>query len=262
MSEEQLIYGAGEMIEPEVPGFMDHSPMFDGAKAILCVAVYMHVEPECFESLTIAMSRFGREQVRFMSQEKTLIHESRNRLAHRFLETDSDWMIFIDADMAIPCGNATYFNQRFRQNLPERIAGVNSIQRLLSHPSSMGIVGATYFDRQFGTQIQCSRGCGSQAEPGFNDRYRRGEITGVHEVLWTATGGMRIHRSVFDAIKKNKDKFPEILPIKEGGIWGFFTPNRVGLGEDVAFCYRTRLSGIKVWQDFDLRFLHKGHCWR
>jgi GT2 family glycosyltransferase len=70
---------------------------------------------------------------------------------------------------------------------------------------------------------------------------------------------MRIHRSVFETIKKNVAKFPEISPVKEGGRWGFFTPNRVGLGEDVAFCHRARMCGIKVWQDYDLRLLHKAH---
>jgi len=259
MSEEQEVYGSDEIIESDVPGYMDHSPMFDGAKAILCMAVYMHVEPEAMESLMIAMSRFDRTVLRFMSQEKTCVWESRNRLAHRFLETDSDWMIFIDADMAIPCGNATYFNTRFRQKLPDRIAGMNAIQRLLSHSGNIGVIGASYFDRQIGTQLQCSRGCGTMAEVGFNERFRRGEVTGVHEVLWTATGGMRIHRSVFEKIRDNKDKFPEIIPRKEGGIWGYFTPHRVSMGEDVAFCARARLSGFKIWQDFDLRFMHKSH---
>ena len=252
MSEEQLTYGEEA---PEIA----HDPVFDGAKAIVCCAVYMHVEPEAFESIVIAMSKFGREKLRFMAQEKTCVWDSRNHLARRFLETDADYMIFIDADHLIPCGSGGYFNARGRVSYPDKIAGINFFERMLSHPPEMGVVGASYYDRQIGKQIQCSRGCGSQAEIGFNDRFRRGEITGTGEVLWTATGGMRIHRSVLEAIMKNKAQFPEIQPIKEGGRWGFFTPNRVGLGEDVAFCYRARKCGIKIWQDYDLRMLHKAH---
>jgi len=246
-------------IEVDDVGFIEHSPVFDGGVAVLCVAVYMYVEPEAMESTTIAMSKFGRDKLRWMSQEKTCVWESRNRLTHRYLNTDAPYQIFVDADMAMPCGNATYFNQRFRKNLPERTAGLNGITRLLSHPPSMGVVGASYFDRQIGKQLQCSRGCGSHMEPGFNVRFERGEFTGVGEVLWTATGGMRIHRGVFEAIKAKSADFPEIVPRKEGGIWGFFTPHRVSMGEDVAFCARARHCGFKIWQDYDLRFLHKAH---
>lgn len=259
--EDPAPYGNG-VLDNEVPGFIDHSPLFDGAQVIICMAVLYHVEPEAFESIAIAMSRFGRDKVRFMAQEKTCVWESRNRLAHRFLATDAEWMLFIDADMGIPCGNATYFNQRFRVQLPDHIAGVNAIEKMLSYPNNWPVIGASYFDRQIGKQLQCSRGCGNYAEAGFNDRFRRGEITGISEVLWTATGGMRIHRSVFETIKANAKKFPESVPVKEGGIFGFFTPHRVGMGEDVAFCARARMVGYKIYQDFDLRFMHKSHIFR
>jgi len=238
---------------------LPHDPVFDGAVAIICCAVLDRVEPENFESLTIAMSKYGRERIRFMAHEKTCVWDARNHLAHRFLATDAQYLIFVDNDHLVPCGSSSYFNTRGRVQLPEHIAGKNFIQRMLSHGSDLGIIGASYFDRQVGTQLQCSRGCGSMAEAGFNERYKRGEITGIGEVLWTATGGMRIHRSVFEAIKKNVAKFPEIQPVREGTRWGFFTPNRVGLGEDVAFCHRARQSGFKVWQDYDLRMLHKAH---
>ena len=237
---------------------VDHSPLFDGATVIICMPVLYHVEPESFESIVIAMSRFNRKKVRFMAQEKTCVWESRNRLVWRFLKTDAEWMLFIDADMGVPCGDADYFNNRFKVNLPTHIAGVNAISKFLGHSRDKLIVGASYPDRQFGTQYQNSRGCGSHAEIGFNDRYRQGYYNGVGEVLWTATGAMRIHRSVFDILRKNADKFQEIVPLKPDGIWGFFNPRRVGMGEDVSFCARARLCGIKTWLDYDLRFSHKG----
>lgn len=244
-------------------GELPHFSVFDGAKAILCCAVFDRVEPENFESLSIAMSKYGRKQLRWMAQEKTTVWVSRELLAKRFLATDATYLIFVDNDMLVPCGNAYYFNTRGRQDppLPDRIAGLNFFDRILSHPPEMGIVGASYKDRQVGKEFQCSRGCGTNSEAGFNKQMERCELTGTGEVLWTATGGMRIHRSVFETIMKNKGKFPEIEPIKVGGRWGFFTPNRVGLGEDVAFCHRARQCGIKVWQDFDLRLLHKSHHW-
>jgi hypothetical protein len=239
-----------------------HCPLFDGALAIVCMPVLYHVEPESFESITIAMSKFGREKLRFMAQEKTCVWESRNLLAQRFLRTDAEWMIFIDGDMFIPSGNADYFNSRARVKFPNHIAGLNFFERMLTHPNTYRVLGASYFDRMFGNQLQCSRGCGSSAEVGFNERYKRGEYSGVGEVLWTATGGMRIHRSVFEQIQKHKAKFPEMVPHKEGFRWGFFNPMKVGMGEDVAFCARARASGFKIWQDYDLRILHKGSVHR
>lgn len=241
--------------------FLDHSPLYDGAQAIICMPVLYHVEPETFESITIAMSKYGREKVRFMAQEKTVVHESRNRLAYRFLATDAEWMITADGDMGYPCGDAYYFRQRFRNQIPEHVAGMNFIERILLHEPEKLIVGGSYFDRQIGTQLQNSRGCGSRAEIGFNDRFRAGEYYGVHEVLWTATGLMRIHRSVFEAMKKHAEqKFPEIIPVAGRSVWGFFTPVRAGMGEDVAFCARARALGIKIWWDAELRAMHKGHC--
>lgn len=239
-------------------GFVDHDPLFDGATMILCAAVLYQVEPEMFESVFSAAFRFSRQKVRFMSVEKTVVHEARNRLAYRFLNTDATYLQFIDQDILYPCGSAAYFNRRGKKNLPEWQAGLNFIERMMAHSASYGVIGGSYFDRVKGTDLQCSRGCGQYAEAGFNESYRSGQVRGIGEVLWTATGAMRIHRKVFEVMREEGPKiFPEIVPGK-GDIYGFFTPVRVGAGEDVSFCYRARRLGFKIWQDYDLRVLHKG----
>lgn len=234
------------------------SRVLTGGKIVLAMPILYHVEPETFDSVMIATSRFGREHVRFMSEKRTLVHEGRNRLVHRFLHAaDADYILFLDGDMLFPCGHAPYFNKAAGQIYPARICEMNFIERMLSHGPEYAVIGGTYFDRVVGRDIQCSRGVGNHAEANFTDRYHRGEITGISEVLWTATGCMRIHRNVFETIAKNIKRFPEIDPVLGNRI-GFFHPARTGIGEDVSFCARARACGFKIWQDWDLRCLHKG----
>lgn len=234
---------------------------FNGATAIILMPTYAFIEPETKESLWMAASKFGREKLRYMSKEKTCVWVARNILIDRFLKTDANYALMLDSDVGLPCGNAAYYRARFRcPMVPDYIASQNFFTRLLSHPPEYGIVGASYFDRQVGTQLQCSRGCGSNEEVGFNDRYRSGAVRGLVECLWVATGGMRIARWVLEKILEEKRLFPEAIPPKSSSPFGFFTPARVGQGEDVAFCVRAARLGIKSYLDADLRLMHKGSC--
>lgn len=231
---------------------------YQGGKIAVLVPTMYQIEPEMFESFFVAAQHFGREKLRFISRERTCIWVARNILAQRFLATDAEYALFIDADMCLPCGAPEFFRKRFRNALPDRWAAVNAITRIMSHPASIGIVGGAYFDRQIGSQLQCSRGVGSAEEIGFNDRFRRGEVTGLVECTWVATGFLRIARWVFEKIAQHEKLFPEMVPAKEGAPLGFFTPFRVGQGEDVAFAGRAGKVGIKSFLDAEIRLMHKG----
>ncbi|MFB1500831.1 glycosyltransferase family 2 protein [Thiocapsa sp. N5-Cardenillas] len=236
-----------------------HSVLFNGAKAIVCTPIWSEMDACCYETLTICMSRFSRSQVKWMGHTKTNVYEARNRLATRFLRTDAEWMIFIDGDMALPCGDAAFFKAHFkRPDLPDSCCSMNAIERIISWPSHALVAGASYMDRIFGTQMQNSLGTGSHKQTGASERWKNGGYGGLQEILWVATGCMRIHRSVFQTLWDNRARFPEIVPAKEGGIVGFFHPQKVGVGEDVSFCNRVRACGIKVYWDAGMRLLHHG----
>jgi len=231
-----------------------------GAKAVVLIPVMYHTEPEMEETLAACVSKFGRDKVRRRSITRTTIWTARDILAHAFLtEYDAEYAIFIDGDQVLPTGAKDGLITRVRSQTPIRPdqAMFNFIERMLNHDPKYGVIGAAYFDRQNGVSLQVSMGVGAYEVNGFNDRYRKGQVRGIMNCEWVATGGMRIHRRVFAKIKANSARFPEIVPSDPARPWGYFTPNRVNLGEDVAFCARANLSGEKIWFDADLRILHK-----
>lgn len=228
-----------------------------GAKAVVLVPVQYHTEPEMEETLFAAISKYGRDRIRRRSITRTCIWRARDILAHSFLtEYDAQYAIMVDGDMVVPTGAKDGLITRLRSNNPIRQdqAALNFIDRLLSHPESYGVVGAAYFDRQVGAQLQVSMGVGAYEVRGFNDRYRQGIVRGLMDCEWVATGGMRIHRRVFEKIKAAGNKFPEIVPSQPTQAWGYFTPNRVNLGEDVAFpvAHDTAVLGADwKWRSID-----------
>lgn len=231
-----------------------------GARAVVLIPVQYHTEPEMEETLAAALSKFGRDRIRRRSVTRTTIWTARDLLAHAFLnEYDAEYAIFIDGDMVLPTGAKDGLITRLRSTNPIRPdqAAFNFFDRILSHDPKYGVVGAAYFDRQGGASLQVSMGVGAYEVMGFNERYRKGIVRGLHDCEWVATGGMRIHRRVFEKMKAAGGRFPEIVPSDPKRPWGFFTPNRVNVGEDVAFCARANLLREKVWFDADLRLMHK-----
>jgi len=218
------------------------------------------VVTKTFFSLWCAAARYGRDQLRFIKQERTLVDEARNRLVRHYRDEhpDAEYVIMGDDDLIYPFGNWTSFNAEGKVALPQRYGALNFFDRLLSHPPSVDIVGGAYFDRKLGGQLQCAWGVGSHEKRGFNTDFKNGKIRGLIEMPWVATGAMRIHRSVFDRIEAAMDRFPEIKPpANSTAPIGFFVKDRTGVGEDVAFCARAREVGCKVFLDADLRCLHK-----
>ena len=88
-----------------------------------------------------------------------------------------------------------------------------------------------------------------------------GENGGLYEVIYSATGFMYTHRSVYETIIKNEN-------MQRVKIWGgqyqvypFFYPLLVNgeyLGEDFAFCHRIRNTGIKLYCDTRIQLAHIG----
>jgi hypothetical protein len=215
-----------------------------------------------------------------------IVH-SRNKLADGFLRTKMEWMLTIDDDMVVPFGNAPLFNSFTSFNLPESYAGLNVIDRLLSHGKTL--VGALYFGRW-------KHGKGVYGE-GSDPQELKYAKSGPHNVCkptrWVGTGCMLIHRSVFEDIEK---KFPHLSRGADGKGGQWFTSSEhdlriaaekavtqdpvvgmatikaalamskrhssLGMGEDVQFCVRATQAGHQPHVDMGCWAGHIGsYCY-
>lgn len=240
------------------------------------------------------MHDLGRDKVRYYQElGDAMIYHARNKLAKYFLEfTKCEWSLWFDDDMIAPIGRAGWY--KFIGNLPSQFpddfAGVNTVERLLSHGKT--VVGGTYFGRQ-----RTGRLVSSAFAVHHIDRAARTFQPGLFEVDWIGTGCLLVHRSVFEDIQKafpelgptngfdynepviqwadsvgnlyaapGPDLLPQIVDYRPAHApardhWDFFLP-KPGQGEDVSFCERARLSGHKVYLDTGVQCLHVGYnCW-
>lgn len=223
------------------------------------------------------------------------VAHSRNTCADLFLASDLDYMLTIDDDMIVPFGQASWFNAHTGFNLPERFAGMNALDRLLSHNKTL--VGGTYFGRHRYGAPMYAEGANNPAEAEFA---RKAPHDLIKATRWVGTGCLLIHRSVFEDIEK---KFPRLArgANKKGGQW--FTSSEhsamdcidktramlsegpmdgeralkaltmlesgaadarrnsnLGMGEDVQLCTRATEAGHRPYVDMGLVCGHLGHC--
>lgn len=216
-----------------------------------------------------------------------IVH-SRNKLADGFLRTKMEWCLTIDDDMVVPFGNAPLFNSFTGFNLHERHAGLNVIDRLLSHGKTL--VGALYFGRWRHGKAMYGEGSDPQ-ELKFAKRGPHDNL--VKPTRWVGTGCMLIHRSVFEDIEK---KFPHLARGTDGSGGQWFTSSEhdlriaaekaltqecadgmatiktalsyskrhssMGMGEDVQFCIRATQAGHQPHVDLGCLAGHIGsYCY-
>ncbi len=221
-----------------------------------------------------------------------VIH-SRNRIADAFLKSPFEWALMVDDDMLIPMGDANWYNAHTGFNLPPHYAGMNTLNRLLSHQKT--VVGGLYFGRQpHGKPMYCE-GANNPEEAVFA---RKAPHDIVKPTRWIATGCLLVHRTVFEDIEK---KFPLLSRLNNSGKGQWFTPSEatltravddtlkalsagemngemaykarqilsdgmalarressLGMGEDVAFCRRAAMSGHQPHVDLGLVCGHLG----
>ena len=170
----------------------------------------------------------------------SLVSRARNTLVARFLDSDYQWLIFLDVDL------------QFK---------VEHIARLWLHATKEG------------RDIVCGMYAMKKLAPRFVANYIAGEkpdANGAVRVTESGTGCMVIHRRVFE---KMREAMPEIAyttdmnhasgPRTE---WDFFAvgPYRYKSGlvrylsEDWMFCQRARDLGFEVWVDTQIQIRHMG----
>lgn len=229
------------------------------------VPIYETLEPSFFISIIGAMKRYGMDKIILIPRTRTLIDEARNDIVARFLETKAEYLLFTDVDMIIPNGNGQLM-RKLGLTTPEPKASINAIDRIMSHPKEHGIIGGLYIDRRGGNKIQCEHGWRSPAD---NNRLL-GLFTGatkeegLEETGWVGMGFVRIARWVFekmrDEAKKPGSPLADILPPpgRENEPLGYFGRTSKWRGEDIAFCRRAQLCGIKTYVDKSILCGHIG----
>lgn len=262
------------------------------SKVFICLPWQKQTNP--MTTLCVAALQDRRKSTLCLNFGDAFVAHSRNVCADRFLASKCDWSFWMDDDMLVPFGNATWFNAYSGANLPEEFAGLHAIERLLSHGKTL--VGGLYFGRhQHGPPMY-----GEGRVPQEADYARKAPMNVVKPTRWVATGCMMVHRSVFEDIEK---KYPRLARGKDGKGGNWFTSSEhkamdllqriretlsggrmdgelaykvhqmvesgiadanasssLGIGEDVQFCVRAKECGHQPHVDMGLVCGHIGHA--
>jgi hypothetical protein len=202
-------------------------------------------------AVNVAMALdFGRDKIRFdMAIGDAKIEHARNRLAHKFLETDAKWLLMIDDDIIPSIGRPAWFKYWVQgaRGIHDTPLQRHVLHRLIG--AGKDLIGAAYFGRQEGGAIMCS-------DQSLAPRARTYEDA-VIPLDWVGTGCMLIHRKVFAGIR---DKFGDALKIDVPDYdYDYFRPFDSARGEDVSFCLRAKDSGYQPHVDLGLPVFHVGY---
>lgn len=171
-----------------------------------------------------------RTQAALCHSDAYIVH-SRNAIVDVFLKSTSEHLLMIDEDMICPFGShgAKWFNSQTGWNLSEKFAGLNTIDRLLSH--NVSLVGALYFGRFRNANPVYGEG----SHPSEREYALRGPYeTGIKPTRWVGTGCILFRRDVFEDIEK---KFPLLARGADSRGGQFFSSSEHNLADSVA---RTR----------------------
>lgn len=275
-----------EIFDPES---IPETPMFEGKKVCISLPFYKTTEPRTAFSIMALLDR--KKTSVMLDFGDAFIAHSRNKLADNFLKSGCEWQLCIDDDMVVPFGNAKLFNSFTGFNLAEKFAGLNTIDRLLSHGKTLA--GGLYFGRWVNGKPVYAEGAESKQEEDF---VRRGPHDLLKPTRWVGTGCLLIHRTVYTDIEKT---FPHLARNNKGVAGQWFTssehdsvhsvtevlrlieedPNLstervreilldgrrksnkfsgMGVGEDVVFAHRAAQSGHPCHVDLGLLCGHTG----
>lgn len=248
---------------PEIWGKAGNVPLVMGLPIYGDMSAMNHI------TLFANYRKYGIDKITIIPRLRTLIDEARNDLAAKFMATPktAEWFVMSDDDSVLPTGN-TQFLRKNGFNIPDRLGSRVALERLMSHPKEYRIVGALYRDRKGGSRAQCEK---AFRTPQDNTRLldimtgKNSSDDGLEENGWTGTGFIRIHRSVLEEMaeaSKNGGPLADIAPPPEHGDrpLGFFGRSSRFRGEDIAFCRRAGLIGIKTYTDVGLYVGHKGEA--
>ena len=230
-------------------GMPNYRCEFGGRDIFVAWAWYKTTNPVTAATQVAYALDFGKDKIRFdMSIGDAIISHSRNRLAHKFLETDAKWMLMIDDDIIPSIGRPLWFRYWVQgaRKLEDAPLQRHGIHRLIG--AGKTLVGGAYFGRQEGGTIMCSDRSLYERAKAYEDK--------VVPVDWVGTGFILIHRKIFNDIR---EKFGDSLKIDVPDYeYDYFRHIDGANGEDVSFCKRAKAAGHQPHIDLGLPIFHVG----
>jgi hypothetical protein len=222
---------------------------FAGRDIFVGLSWYKTSNPVTTMALVAMALDFGKDQIRFdLVMGDSMIYHSRNKIAHKFLQTDAKWLFLLDDDMIPSIGRAAWY----RSWVPDaRGASDQALSRGVLHRligAGKTLVGAAYFGRQEGGRLACSDQSLAADARAYADK--------VVPVDWIGTGCLLVHRKVFESIR---EKYPELVSSDPEMPFDYFLPLGNGNGEDVSFCKRAKAAGHQTYIDLGIPVKHVGY---
>ena len=197
------------------------------------------------------LANWNQETMRLTLRKDTILTRGRNWLAHQFLASDCEWSLWWDSDIIAPWGNPVIM----KEYTGLKYGQIKSIEHLKK--SGQKIIQAVYAERKHTGMLIIQ----PEIKPRGGDDWalcktlrEKGPQNRIVPVDFVATGFTLVHRSVYEDIKVTS---PEIAPVTEGGLWGFFD-TKEDVGEDVAFSRRAIKAGHQPSIDCGLFVSHVG----
>jgi hypothetical protein len=163
----------------------------------------------------------------------SVVSRARNLIAHEFLKSNCDHLLFIDSDICFE---------------------PDSVLRLLAWNQDRGVVAGAYESRKPGKIFILT------LDHDKDENIIMDEM-GLVKARRVATGFMMIRRDVLETLAKNHPEWEHPDNIAESKLFGFFdfalTPEGY-IGEDFLFCKRVIDAGFDVWIDPTIKLSHMG----
>jgi len=188
------------------------------------------------------------------------LYHTRNRAAHKFLESGREWSFWSDSDMVHPCGDAAWFKRTINKpEFPDVYAGLHTIYRLFSHKKKF--VSVWYIAKEKRGEVEFQGG----NDIAMKQLLARGPSNQIRKTDWVGFGGVLIHREVFTDIIKTQPNGTVKLPQMRSRLrydYGFFNPIDADFGDDISFCHRAREAGHEIYVDLAVNSAHAGsYCY-
>lgn len=168
----------------------------------------------------------------------SVVSRARNIIAHQFMKSDCDNLMFIDADMTF---------------------AADDVIRLMCWNQEKAIVAGAYEARKEGKVYIVS------LDGGHGVNGPQGKVTmdeaGLVRAYRAATGFMMIQRRVFEVLKATHPELEHKDTNTDERMYAYFdfkvTPEGY-IGEDFLFCDRAREQGLDIWLDPTIKLGHMG----
>lgn len=200
-----------------VPEGKPEDAAWEGKEVFIAAPFYKSTNPA---TLTCLLGVWDRAKFGFRPRfgDAFIVH-ARNQLATDFLESKMPYCWWIDDDMIVPMGNASFFNLITDSTLPDKFAGIHTPNRLRA--SGKSLVGATYFGRNaYGKGVYAEAMAATPAGREENMRVHAGPVDEVRPTDWIGTGCLWHTRQVLLDIQA---KFPHLAPQHPTEQFHFFT---------------------------------------